>query len=138
MSVSFTSCNNAFFERGTNITISDETLPPSFRLSGSGSVQVIIFHGPYKEINVREIEAKLNSVPLWQISLPLYTLISDLPIIQYGIVPFGFEQTLPINSQPPSFVEGMCYRVIAPTNGAHEGILHFCIREKKVVKVEGP
>ena len=137
VSVSF-GCNNAFFERGTQIKIINSEAPLSFKLQGSGDVLRLFFYGPYTSINVEEIGAKLNDPPVWEISPPPKVSISELPIINYGKLPPHFTQNTPITGTPPQLMDGKCYRVIAPTNGANEGSVCFCIKDGKAVEVESP
>jgi hypothetical protein len=131
-------CNNAFFERGTQISIVNYELPPEFKLQGSGDALILFFHGPYAAISVEERAAKLNAPPIWAISPKPGTPISALPLIKYGHVPQSFTQNTPIAAPPPPLQEGRCYRIIVPTNGAHEGSLSFCIRDRKAVVVNNP
>lgn len=131
-------CNNAFFERGTQITIVNNELPPEFKLQGSGNALTLFFYGPYVAISIEEIAAKLKDPPIWSISPKPGTSISMLPLIKYGDVPQSFTQSTPIAATPPPLQEGLCYRIIVPTNGAHEGSLSFCIQDRKAVVVNDP
>jgi hypothetical protein len=130
-------CNNAFFERRTRVTIADDGMPPSFKLSGSGVVARIFFNGPYDGIDTKEIEAKLSNPAIWEIDAPRSN-IDDLPILKYGSLPPGFTQIKPTNGPPPDLIEGKCYSVTIPTISADGGGIHFCIRNGKAEKVRSP
>ena len=127
-------CNNAFFERGTQVTIVDDGVPPSFKLSGSGTVLRIFFYGPYDAIDTKEIEAKLNDPAIWELDAPRLT-IDSLPILKYGALPSGITQIRPFSGSPPNLIDGKCYSVTIPTNGANGGGMYFCIRNGKAEKV---
>jgi len=130
-------CNNAFFERGTQITIVDDGVPPSFKLSGSGTVLRIFFYGPYNAINTEEIKAKLGDPAIWEIDPPSSS-VASFPVLKYGVLPPKFTQINPSSGSPPNLIDGKCYRIIMPTNGANEGSMHFCIRNGKSEKVPDP
>lgn len=130
-------CNNAFFEKGTQIKIVNRELPPEFKLQGNRSVLRLFFYGPYTAINVEETQAKLNDPPIWEISPPPNTDASDLPMVRYGNLPQQFTQNTPVTGVPPQLVEGKCYIIIAPTNGPG-GSLSFCIKGGKAIVVNNP
>ncbi|HEX2489531.1 MAG TPA: hypothetical protein VHR27_09015 [Blastocatellia bacterium] len=130
-------CNNAFFERRTQVTIADDGMPPSFKLSGSGIVARIFFNGPYDGIDTKEIEAKLSNPAIWELDAPRSN-IDDLPILKYGSLPPGFTQIKPSSGPPPDLIDGKCYSVTIPTIGANGGGVHFCIRNGKAEKVRSP
>jgi len=130
-------CNNAFFERGTHITIVDDGVPPSFKLSGSGTVLRIFFYGPYNAIDTEEIKAKLGDPAIWELDAPS-SIIDSLPILKYGTLPSGFTQIRPSNGSPPNLIDGKCYSISIPTNGANGGGIYFCIRDGKSEKVRSP
>lgn len=130
-------CNNAFFEKGTQVTIVDGGVPPSFKLSGNGTVLRIFFYGPYNAIDTDEIKTKLEDPAIWELDAPRLS-IERLPIIKYGVLPLGFTQIRPSNGPPPNLVEGKCYSISVPTNGANGGGLYFCVRNGKSEKVGGP
>jgi hypothetical protein len=130
-------CNNAFFERGTEVTIVDNGALPSFKLSGSGNVARIFFQGPYNAIDTGEIEAKLSDPAIWEIDAPRVT-IDRLPILKYGALPSGFTQIRPSIGSPPNLIDGKCYSITIPTYGANGGGIYFCIRNGKAEKVRSP
>ncbi len=131
------SCNNAFFEKGTQVTIVDDGIPPSFKFSGNGAAARIFFYGPFDAIDTEEIRAKLDDPAIWEIDAPGST-IDSLPILKYGALPSGFTQIGPKNGSPPNLIEGKCYRLSIPTIGANGGGMDFCIRNGKAEKVRSP
>jgi hypothetical protein len=132
-----TGCNNAYFERGTQVTIVDSGIPPSFKLSGSGTALRIFFYGPYNSIDTEEIKTKLGDPAIWELDAPRLS-IESLPIIKYGVLPSGFTQIRPSSGLPPNLIEGKCYSITVPTNGANGGGIYFCIRNGKSEKVSDP
>lgn len=134
----FIGCNSAFFERGTQIKITNKRVPPEFKLQGNGSVLRLFFYGPYTKITIEEIQAKLADPPIWEISPPPNTNASDLPIIKYGLLPEHFTQHAPVTDTPQQLEEGKCYRIVVPTNGAYEGSMCFCINNNNASVVSNP
>jgi len=127
-------CNNAFFEKGTQVAIVDDEVPPSFKLSGSGTALRIFFYGPYNTIDTEEIKARLGDPAIWELDAPRST-IDNLPILKYGALPSGFTQISPSSGPPPNLIDGKCYSITVPTNGANGGGMYFCIRNGKAEKV---
>jgi hypothetical protein len=130
-------CNHALVERGTQVTIVNDGMPPSFKLSGNGIVARIFFNGPYDTIETKEIEAKLGDPAIWEIDAPRLT-VDELPILKYGSLSPGFTQIKPSSGPPPNLIDGKCYRLTIPTIGAPGGGMHFCIRNGKAEKVRDP
>ena len=100
-------------ERDTRVAISNLKQPPTFTLSGSGSLVLFIVVGPYRT------EAELDSPPsdvhaIWEISTESNASVSSLPAITYGKVPPGFTQITPASGSPPALEEGRFYVSVRP------------------------
>lgn len=112
-------------ERRTEVKLEGGN-PPVFSLSGSGRlVHLSIYGGDLKPI--WKIEGKESLVPL-----------ESLRSITYGVVPRGYKQVEPGNSQPPpSLLPGRTYKYYFFTVDAPHAKGLFEIRDGKATAVEG-
>src|SRR6185436_8006830 len=98
--ISLTGC-----EQDMTITISQAN-PPSFKLSGSGS---LIFFSVFEPVQGRR--PTIDDPKMWEIRPISENRIPKLPPITYGIVPEGFRQITPSDgASPPPLVEGKVYK----------------------------
>ncbi len=131
LSIITTSCS---IELDTKVTLTDANLPPSFKLSGTGSSPIFLMGGPFSDIHdttqglrLWEIVAgqEINEQPVWQ-----------LPQITYGKIPNGFVQRYPEQGTPPPLEEGKYYFIFVHVNGARPGKMCLTIRDNKAVEIE--
>jgi hypothetical protein len=118
-------------ERDTRLTIKGGN-PPTFVMSGSGSLGTFRVRGPKKQ---REAEGEDASI-YWQIKTKedYGRYIEDLGPITYGIVPKGYVQVYPEKGEAPQLVEGESYYVQALMVDANGTAKHFAISNGKAVE----
>lgn len=118
-------------ERDTTLTVKDGN-PPTFVMSGSGSLGSFRVRGPKKQ---REAEGEDASV-YWLIKANgSYGLpVEDLSPITYGRVPKGYIQVYPEKGTAPPLIEGERYFLQALTIDANGAAIHFTIRDGRVVQ----
>lgn len=115
-------------ERDMTISVTNESNPPSFKLSGSGR---LIFFSVFEV--PRDRPPSIDDPKMWEIRPTDENLISKLPEITYGVVPPGFHQTIPKAGTPPQLSEGKLYQVGGPAFDANGGSIRFVIKNGKVV-----
>lgn len=115
-------------ERDMTISVRNEANPPSFKLSGSGR---LLFFTVF-EVQ-RDRRPSIDDAKLWEIRPTNQDLISTLPEITYGVVPPGFDQTIPQGGPPPPLVEGKLYQAGGPALEASGGSIRFIIKDGKAV-----
>lgn len=122
---------NVACERDTRLTIKGGN-PPTFAMSGSGSLGTLRVRGPKKQ---RDAEGEDASI-YWLIKTKedYGRYIEDLGSITYGIVPKGYVQVYPEKGEAPALVEGESYFVQALTVDANGAAAHFTISNGKAVK----
>lgn len=111
-------------ERDMTISLTKESNPPSFKLSGSG--RLIFFS--VSDV-ARGKPSSIDDPAMWEIRPVDEDLISKLPEITYGVVPPGFNQTFPKNGAPPPLVEGKLYEAGGPAYNANGGSIRFVIND---------
>ena len=117
-------------ERDMTITVVNQSNPPSFKLSGSGRlIFFCVFEVP------RDRPSSIDDPKMWEIRPVDENLISELPNITYGVVPPGFQQTVPEKGTPPLLVEGTLYGAGGPAFNANGGSIRFTIKDGKIVIV---
>jgi hypothetical protein len=129
-------CNHASCESSTRVSIVKDNNPPTFTLSGNGTLIRFIVVGPY--LSLEDMESYKRGVPIvWELSSGDYdkTLVDDLPSITYGTTPSGFEQITPKDGFPPVLEEGKFYRIGTPSTGANFITFCFKIEESRTVKI---
>ena len=117
-------------ERDMTIAVVNQSNPPSFKLSGSGRLVFFsVFEVP------RDRPLSIDDPTMWEIRPVDENLISKLPNITYGVVPPGFQQTIPKTGTPPLLVEGTLYEAGGPAFDANGGSIRFTIKDGKIVIV---
>ena len=117
-------------ERNMTIAVVNQSNPPSFTLSGSGRLVFFsVFEVP------RDRPLSIDDPKMWEIRPVDENLISKLPHITYGVVPPGFQQTIPKTGTPPLLVEGTLYEAGGPAFDANGGAIRFTIKDGKIVIV---
>ncbi len=117
-------------ERDMTIAVVNQTNPPAFKLSGSG--RLIFFS--VSEVP-RDRPQSIDDPKMWEIRPVDENLISKLPDITYGVVPPGFQQTIPKAGTPPPLVEGTLYEAGGPAFDANGGSIRFTIKDGKLAIV---
>jgi hypothetical protein len=119
-------------ETDTKVTL-DGKMPPTFKLSGSGSIFFLrIIEATSEEESIADVPA------IWEIKPHVglsETNASRLPEVTYGMTPPGFVQAIPAQGEPPPLEEGKVYNLWAPTLGANGGGIRFTIRDGKSIEV---
>jgi hypothetical protein len=126
-------------EFGTTVSV-DTTVPPNFRLWGSGHITMLSIREVAKENQAKApIDQDLaKNTLLWWIrtSHPIDKPMWSLAPITYGRLPEGFYQKEPVSGSPPALVEGKVYDVWVVASGAAAGGARFTIRDGKSVQLE--
>lgn len=125
-------CNHASWERSTKVTIAEDNYPPTFSLSGNGTLINFIVVGPF--LSLADVQSYKPDVAVaWQLSPGDHakTTVEDLAPITYGTIPSGFEQIIPKAGFPPPLEEGKFYRIGTPTFGADFRVLCFNIENAR-------
>lgn len=117
-------------ERDMTIAVVNQSNPPSFKLSGSGR---LIFFSVFEV--PRDRPTTIDDPKIWEIRPVDENRISNLPNIAYGVVPPGFQQTIPETGTPPPLVEGKLYEAGGPAFDANGGSIRFTIKDGKIVIV---
>lgn len=115
-------------EKGMTITVTKDSNPPSFKLSGSGR---LFFFSVSEISDVNAASSKGSAI--WEIRPKDEDLISRLPEITYGVAPAGFNQTVPKVGAPPPLAEGKTYQAGGPGLEADGGWIRFTIKDGKTV-----
>ncbi|HKR60801.1 MAG TPA: hypothetical protein VJS64_13855, partial [Pyrinomonadaceae bacterium] len=105
--------------------------PPTFVLSGSGTLGALRVRGPRKQ---REAAGEEASV-YWEIEPKAEDSdrnVERLGPIAYGQVPEGYVQIYPEHGQAPPLVEGERYNIRIATNNANGVDKFFVIRYGKI------
>jgi hypothetical protein len=124
MTVALTSC-----ERPMTIRMNTSN-PPTFNLAGSGR---LFFFSVFEVPQGRP--PSVDDPKMWEIRPTQENLISKLPPITYGVIPPGFQQTIPATGPPPAMVEGKIYEAGGPALEADGGWIRFKIKDGKAVEV---
>lgn len=119
-------------ERPTKIFIEGGN-PPTFRMTGNGSLRAIRVRGPKKQ---REAEGEEASF-YWYIKSEKGGAknVEDVGQITYGKVPEGYVQVYPERGEAPPLIEGERYLVRVSTVNANGADKVFSIRSGKVVDI---
>jgi len=120
-------------ERETKLTIQGSN-PPSFAMSGSGTLEFLQIIGPRPQRDVKGPTAGVY----WQINgedSSHLRSVETLSPITYGKVPSGYMQVYPEHGEAPPLVEGERYYVWMWTNNAKGTAKYFVIRDGKAVEV---
>ena len=122
-------------ERATKVKLKDGN-PPTFVLSGSGELAVLVIYGPKQ----RDFSVGDRAFAVWEIqSAGGYSnarLVEDLGSIKYGVVPKGYEQVYPEKGMsPPGLVVGEKYEYWFQTSNAPHARAYFEIRDNKAVEL---
>lgn len=117
-------------ETDMTIAVVNQSNPPSFKLSGSGR---LVFFSVFKV--PRDRPSSIDDPKMWEIRPVDENLISKLPNITYGVVPPGFQQTIPETGTPPLLVEGTLYEAGGPAFDANGGSIRFVIKGGKAATV---
>ena len=117
-------------EKPTEVKILTSALPPTFKLSGTGTRPYFAVYGPY------EANDKVDkSSPIWAITVEdslAQKFISGLPEIIYGQIPPGFKQVVPKDAPPPNLEHGKYYSVHVHVLGAESGGTCFGIQKSRI------
>lgn len=118
-------------ERDTQVTMNTEN-PPTFVLSGSGSLGMLRVHGPRMRPGGGESPA-IN----WEIQpkggIFAGTKVAGLSV-SYGKIPPNYVQIYPERGPAPPLIEGEEYDVFFDTTGANGSRKYFVIRGGKAVE----
>lgn len=117
-------------ERPLTIAITKDSNPPSFELSGSGS---LVFFTVFEVFP--DQTPSVDDPVMWKIEPTKDITISSVPEITYGVVPPGFTQITPTSGPPPPLLEGKLYQLGGPAHYADGGSIRITIKEGKTVKV---
>ena len=117
-------------ERDMRIAVTNDSNPPSFKLSGSGR----LFFFSVSEVSPGK-SSSINDAAMWEIRPMAEDRISKLPEITYGVVPPGFNQTAPKTGTPPPLIEGKFYEAGGPGLDANGGSIRFVIKGGKATLV---
>ena len=126
------SSSSCFQERDTKVSVEGGN-PPTFIMSGSGSLARLKIGGPKK------IREGIGEEPYicWEIEIEKTDSersVETLSPITYASVPKGYIQVFPDPRQsPPPILEDERYQVIVETMNANGARLNFAIHEGKVV-----
>jgi hypothetical protein len=116
-------------ERATKLVISGNN-PPTFVVSGSGSLGTIRVRGPEKQRDAAGEDAFLYWVIVNKEDEE--QLVERLGPIRYGKVPAGYKQIYPEQGEAPPLVEGERYNIRIATFNANGVDKFFVIRNGKV------
>jgi len=121
-------------EVDTRISLADARNPPTFELSGNGSLILFLVVGPYS--SAEEVDSKRGVQAIWEISPGEHAgeSVGNLPPITYGSLPPGFRQKTPSSGAPPPLEEGKFYSIGAPSIGANFRGICFTVEGGEVIK----
>ena len=123
-------CAAVACERDMRIALTNDSNPPSFKLSGSGR----LFFFSVSEVSPGK-PSSINDAAMWEVRPTAEDRISKLTEITYGVVPPGFSQTAPKIGTPPPLLEGKFYEAGGPGLEANGGSIRFTIKGGKAVVV---
>jgi hypothetical protein len=106
--------------------------PPTFELSGTGTVMQVLVYGPHNSL--AELDKDLHdgkSTYLWELSSAERVLVEDISPFIYGQIPPGFTQTQPKSGQIPQLQEGKVYYILVYVVGASTVGHPFIIKNGK-------
>jgi len=118
----------ACIERDTKLTIKGKN-PPSFVMSGSGTLGSLRVLGPSRQ---REVYGEDASV-YWMIKPEPEAdpkAVETLSPITYGRVPPGYVQVYPEQGEAPPLVERETYFIDISTNGANGVRMNFTLQNQ--------
>ena len=121
-------------QRATEVRM--EGNPPVFFLTGSGSLAHLLICGSRRQSTGND-----HDFNLWEIE-PIGGYqrgrrVEDIASIKYGVVPQGYRQSHPDDSNPPPpLVSGTKYEYWFDTTDAPHARSYFVIRDVKAVHVE--
>ena len=125
-------CTIAGCEIDTKVTL-DGKIPPTFKLSGTGSVNFIrVIEAPSGTESIADVPAMWEIKPSEDLSA---IEASRLPPVTYGRIPPGFIQVTPQGAEAPHMEDGKSYHLWAPTSGANGGGIRFVLRDGKSIEV---
>ena len=130
-------CGFAACEVDTKVSITDSKNPPTFSLTGTGTLMDFIVAGPYSS-REEMASGKPDVIAIWKISPgeDRHKIISDLPHITYGYLPQGFRQETPASGAPLPLEEGKFYSIGTPSINANFRRFCFKVEQNAVIKVE--
>lgn len=121
-------------ERRTTVIL-EGGIEPKFLIAGSGRLgELIIFDQEQEKIG----DPFDTTYVIWRIKSKDPDggeLVEQLRSITYGVVPPGYQQTIPINGLAPRLVENRRYRYWFITANAPHAAGYFEIRNGEVVPV---
>ena len=146
-----TTVNGCGYEEDTKPIVSGGN-PPIIEFSGTGSLLHLFVSGPYtleqlkgaykiigerysvNDEQVKELDKIYagKNYKLWELDPdPGRNFGVSTLSITYGIMPKGIKQVYPANGKPEPLIEGMFYKVSAPSNGANFKAGYFTIKNNK-------
>ena len=115
----------------------ENTHPPRFVFSGSGTVTHLTITGPDPKREPKPVSGSDRLTPLkvyWEIASTQGTQMNAVGPVTYGRIPPGFVQIEPQNgAAPPQLVEAHLYSFSLSVDGGHGFNNFFTIRDGKIV-----
>jgi hypothetical protein len=115
----------------------ENTKPPRFVFSGSGTVTHLTITGPDLERDPKPTSGGDHLTPLkvyWEIASTPGTRMNDVGPVTYGQVPPGFVQIEPQNgASPPNLIEQHSYNFRLSVDGGDGFNRFFVIRDGRIV-----
>ncbi len=137
-------------EIDTKVRVTKEN-PPRFTFSGTGNLAQLYIIGPFTleelrlivgdKVLTQEDLSNINQAlggdrTLWRLDPgKVYTRVSNLPAITYGVVPDGFSQIFPKTGKPITLLEGKYNSIFAPSYNANHQETYFTIQDGKAIEI---
>jgi hypothetical protein len=130
--LSFSGCNNAFFEVDTKVNLKEGVIPPTFYITGNGTSPIFLVFGPYEG----DYGKDGNPTPLWELDPKPGARgmeVSKYSPFIYGQIPNGYIQRNPKDNRIPILLEGKEYHFYVHVNSANGEGICFRIQDGKTV-----
>jgi hypothetical protein len=112
--------------------------PPTFKLSGTGTVMQVLVFGPHNSLAELDLDTDPHDgkdTYLWELSSVERVWVEDISPFIYGQIPPGFTQTQPKSGQIPQLQEGKVYYILVYVVGASTVGHPFIIKNGKAEMV---
>jgi hypothetical protein len=122
-------------EVDTRVTIVDGNNPPTFKLSGNGTLITLSVYGP--ESSLHAFKKSIDEIkPVWKFATDFPGVkIRDLQPIKYGETPASLAQVEPKEGPPPTIVEGQYYMLVPVSGNANWHATCFVLKGGKAEEV---
>ena len=124
------------FERHASVTLTKNTNPPSFKLSGNGWLYDVYVSGPFLSVDQVKSTRWSDSI-LWRVDPKVQIMSRDIPEITYGSTGDWGKQVIPANGEPPKpLEEAKVYVIWGTVAEANFRELCLTIKNGQVIDVE--